>query len=75
MVINEEELIAIHKMLDEAIINVEIVRDTWRSINWSPIDQNILVYTATITAFQKEQIDQLFVDLLGNSTTQEINTF
>lgn len=67
MIINVEELIAINKMLDEAIINVEIVRESWKAVKWSPIDQDNMEFTATITAFQKEQIDQLFVELLGNS--------
>lgn len=69
MVINEEELIAIHKMLDEAIINVEIIRESWKAVKWSPIDQDSMEYTATITAFQKDEIESLFVLLLGNSTT------
>lgn len=69
MNINEEELLAIKRMLDDAVLVVEVVRGCWYDIQWNPTDETNSAFLTTITAFQREQINQLFEYLLGNSTT------
>lgn len=69
MNINEEELQSIRRMLDDAVLVVEVVRANWYDIQWIPTDETNSAFSATITAFQREQINQLFEYLLGNSTT------
>ena len=67
MSINQEELLAIQRMLDDAVLVVEDVHESWKAIKWVSADKDNMEFTATITTFHRDKINQLFEYLIGNS--------
>lgn len=68
-VLGMEELVEIKLAIDNSVDIATKLRWQWETIRWQSAEKDNMEFQAIITCFQKEQIDRLFTELLGESTT------
>lgn len=67
--IDIQEILELNASIQNSLDVAEKLRWQWESIRWQSAEKNNMEFQAIITCFQKEQIDRLFTELLGESTT------
>ncbi len=68
-VIDTRDIHELNIILDNAFVAVTKLREQWETIKWHYYDKDNMEFAAKVTHFQKDEIDKLFVLLLGESTT------
>jgi hypothetical protein len=69
VIIDIQEILELNALMQNSLDVAEKLRWQWESIKWMSADNENMEFQAIITCFQKEQIDHLFTELLGKSTT------
>lgn len=62
-----KELLEQNALLTNSLEAAEQLRAQWETIKWHSPDKDNMEFLATITCFQKDEIDRLFTILLGKS--------
>lgn len=65
--VSMKDLIDLNTLLSNSLSACESLRGHWEAIKWHSPDKDNMEFLATITHFQKEEIDRLFTLLLGKS--------
>lgn len=69
MSVDKNDLIKLDEFLTKSIRATECLRDRWERIKWESIDKDNMEFSATISCYQKEEIEAFFRILIGNSRT------